>query len=259
MAKEEIPQFNLHGRTAVVTGAGSGMGRASAIALAGHGANVAVLDVNEAGAAETVAQIGDKAMAYRCDVSNLAEVEDVMARVRDDLGPVVIAHNNAAINLGYGQGDQRADDLSIEAWRKTLAVNLDGVFHVTRLALKDMLAEGRGSIINSASVAGPFIGSQNTAYTAAKGGVVGFTRALVISYSGTGIRANAICPGFFLTPMADNMLKNPMDVERYTSQIPVGRHGEPEDIGGLVVFLASDASGYVNGAVISIDGGMSLR
>jgi len=259
MGKNGIPKFDLGGRVAVVTGAGGGMGRASAIALAGHGAQVAVLDINEDGAAATVAEIGDNAMAYRCDVSDLAEVEAVMSRVRKDFGPVVIAHNNAAVNMGYGAGDQRADDLSIDAWRKTLAINLDGVFHVTRVALKDMLAEGRGSIINSASIAGPFIGSHNTAYTAAKGGVVGFTRALVVSYAGTGIRANAICPGFFLTPMADRMLQNPRDVERYASQIPVGRHGEPEDIGGLVVFLASDASSYVNGAVISIDGGTSLR
>ena len=254
-----IPTFDLTGRVAVVTGAAGGMGRASAIALAGHGARVAVLDVNEEGIAETAAMIGDQALAYRCDVADIDDVEQVMKRVRDDLGPVVIAHNNAAVNLGYGRGDQRADDLTLEAWRTSLSINLDGVFHVTRFALKDMLAEGRGSIINCASIAGPFVGSQNTAYTTAKGGVVGFTRALVISYANTGIRANAICPGFFVTPMAGPMMNNPLDVERYASQIPVGRAAQPEDIGGIVVFLASDASAYVNGAVITIDGGTSLR
>jgi NAD(P)-dependent dehydrogenase (short-subunit alcohol dehydrogenase family) len=259
MLGNSIPNFDLDGRVAVITGAAGGMGRASAIALAGYGARVAVLDVNETGVEETAAQIGPSAQAYKCDVGDPCDVEMVIGRIRDDLGPISILHNNAAVNMGWGAGDERAGDLSLEVWGKTISVNLDGVFYVTKFAVPDMLAQGRGSIINSSSIAGPFIGSQNTAYTSAKGGVVGFTRALVISYAGTGIRANAICPGFFLTPMADRMLQNPVDMERYASQIPVGRHAEPQDIGGLVVFLASDASAYVNGAVISIDGGISLQ
>jgi 2-deoxy-D-gluconate 3-dehydrogenase len=122
-----------------------------------------------------------------------------------------------------------------------------------------MTSLGTGSIINTASIAGTHVGSKNTAYTTSKGGILGFTRALVVGYSGTGIRANVICPGFVRTKMSAPVLQDEMDLQRYASNIPAGRLGEPEDIGGLVVFLASDASGYVNGAVINMDGGVSLN
>lgn len=255
----KVPRFELDARVAVVTGAGSGMGAASAVALAAFGALVAVLDINEAAAEAVASSIGSKALPYQCDVSDETQVASCIAKVRKDLGPITILHNNAAVNMGYGAGDVPAADLSVAVWRKTLSVNLDGTFFMTKIALQDMLREKRGSIINTASLAGALLGSQNTAYTAAKGGVVGFTRALVISYSGTGIRANAILPGFVTTPMSAPVHMNALDRERYTSSIPVGRLGEPEDVGGLVVFLASDASSYVNGAVITLDGGLSLR
>ena len=253
------PSFDLGGRVAVVTGAGSGMGAASAEALAAYGARVAVLDVNEAAAAEVAARIGIRAAPYTCDISDEQQVATCIAAVRRDLGPITILHNNAAVHMGYGHGDHQAHDLSLEVWRRIMSVNLDGTFFVTKHVLPDMLAANGGSIINTASIAGPMLGSQNTTYTTTKGGIVGFTRALVISYAGTGIRANAICPGFVTTPMSAPVLQNPLDLERYASSVPVGRVGVPEDVGGLVVFLASDASGYVNGAVIPFDGGTHLR
>ena len=258
-AMDRGPRFELGGRVAIVTGGGSGMGAASAAALAAYGARVAILDVSEAGANEVASRIGPSARAYHCDVSDEKQVATCIASIRKELGPVDIVHNNAAVNMGYGAGDQRAGELSAEVWRKNMGVNLDGTFFVTKYSIPDMLVAKRGSIINTASLAGAFLGSQNTAYCSTKGGVVGFTRALVISYAGTGIRANAICPGFVTTPMSAPVLQNPLDLERYASSIPVGRAGVPEDIGGLVVFLASDASGYVNGAVIPMDGGTSLR
>ena len=255
----KAPRFELDDRVAVVTGAASGMGAASATALAAFGARVAVLDINADAAHAIAAGIGSNARPYECDISDATKVAACVAAIRKDLGPITILHNNAAVHMGYGAGDVPAADLAVEVWRKTLSVNLDGTFYMTKAVLQNMLQEKCGSIINTASIAGALLGSQNTAYTAAKGGVVGFTRALVIGYSGTGIRANAILPGFIATPMSAPVQMNDLDRERYASSVPVGRLGEPEDVGGLVVFLASDASSYVNGAVITLDGGISLR
>jgi NAD(P)-dependent dehydrogenase (short-subunit alcohol dehydrogenase family) len=257
--KMVVPDFGLGGKVAIVTGAGSGMGAASAAALAGFGARVAALDNNGAAVREMANAIGPAVVPYECDVSDESQVEACVRLIRKELGPITILHNNAAINMGYGAGDQPAGTLPIQVWRRNMSVNLDGPFFLSKFVIPDMLAAKRGSIINTASIAGPFIGSYNTAYTATKGGLVGFTRALVISYSGTGIRANAICPGFINTPMSAPTLKDPTDAERYATSVPAGRLGEPEDVGGLVVFLASDASSYVNGAIIPIDGGISLR
>lgn len=259
MTHPAIPQFRLDGRVAVVTGAGSGMGAASAVALAAYGAKVALLDIDLEAAERVTAQIGAEARAYACDVGDEATVAATLAQVRGDLGPVTIVHNNAAVNMGYGRGDQPADALSIEVWRRNMAVNLDGTFFVSKYALADMLAEGRGSIINTSSLAGTHLGSQNTAYAAAKGGVVAFTRALALCYAGKNIRANVISPGFFATPMSEAVRANPLDVDRYIATIPAQREGQPEEIAGLVVFLASDAASYVNGAVIQVDGGLALR
>jgi len=121
-----------------------------------------------------------------------------------------------------------------------------------------MLAARRGSIINLSSLGGGLLGSSNTAYATTKGGIVGFTRALVVGHAGTGVRANIICPGYLETPMSASGLQSEADRQRYIAAIPAGRTGVPEDIGGLVVFLASDASAFVNGALITLDGGTSL-
>lgn len=234
------------------------MGEASATALAGHGATVAILDIDAEAAERVATSLGDAARAYCCDVSDAAAVERTIAAIRTEMGPIAILHNNAAVHFGYGKGDQPAADVPIEIWRRTMAVNLDGTFFMTKFALRHMIERKGGSIINTASIAGPLLGSQNTAYTAAKGGIAGFTRSLVISYAGTGIRANAILPGFVATPMSAPVMDNPLDLARYATSVPAGRLGAPKDIGGLVVFLASDASSYVNGAVITLDGGVSL-
>jgi NAD(P)-dependent dehydrogenase (short-subunit alcohol dehydrogenase family) len=254
-----IPCFDLVGKVAVVTGAGSGIGAASAEALAAYGAKVALLDVDVTAAARVAEHIGANAAAFACDISQEQQVAQCMAAVRRQMGAINVVHNNAAVHMGYGKGDDAADELSLEVWHRIMSINLDGTFFVTKHALPDMLAAKRGSIINTASLAGAFLGSQSTTYTASKGGVVGFTRALVISYAGTGIRANAICPGFVTTPMSAPVMQDPVVLERYTASVPVGRIGVPEDVGGLVVFLASEASAYVNGAIIPLDGGTHLR
>jgi len=181
-----------------------------------------------------------------------------VTRIRRDLGPITILHNNAGVHMGYGGGDQAAHEMDSSVWRKIMSVNLDGTLHVTQSVIPDMLAQKHGSIINMSSLGGGVLGSLNTAYAATKGGIVGFTRALVVSYSGTGIRANVICPGFISTAMTRGAEKNSEDFARYTSKIPSGRGGTPQDIGGLIVLLASDASSYINGALITVDGGVSL-
>ena len=254
-----IPSFALNGRVAVVTGGGQGLGAASAMALAGHGARVAVVDIDGDSADAVAASIGGNARAFRCDISSEAQVAACIAEIAASLGPVAVLHNNAAIHRGYGRGDEQSHAMDSAVWERIVSVNLTGTFFMTKHAIPHMLAAKKGSIINTASLAGPILGSSNTAYTATKGAVAGYTKALVISYAGSGIRANTICPGFMATPMSQPVLDNPRDLERYASDVPIGRTGEPEDIGGLVVFLASDASGYVNGAEITLDGGVSLR
>ena len=221
------PSFDLSQRVAVVTGAASGMGAASARSLAAYGAKVAVVDRDGPAASRVAQEIGGHTLAFTCDISDEHQVAGCIAEIRAKLGAITVLHNNAAVHMGYGKGDHATDALSLEVWRKVMSVNLDGTFFVTKHVLPDMLAKSHGSIINTASLAGPFLGSQNTTYTTTKGGIVGFTRALVISYAGKGIRANAICPGFVSTPMSAPVLDNPMDLERYASSVPVGRVGVP--------------------------------
>lgn len=254
-----IPNFALDGRIAVVTGAGSGLGTASAAALAAYGARVAVVDIDADAARAVADRIGDNAHAFACDIADEQQVAECVARIAETLGQVTILHNNAAIHMGYGRGDVQTHAIDSQVWLKIVSVNLNGTFFMTKHILPHMLAAKKGSIINTASLAGPILGSSNTAYTATKGAVAGYTKALVISYAKTGIRANTICPGFVATPMSQPVLDNPEDLQRYASDVPAGRTGVPDDVGGLVVFLASDASSYVNGAQITLDGGISLR
>jgi 2-hydroxycyclohexanecarboxyl-CoA dehydrogenase len=259
VSKHKSPIFELDGRVAMVTGGGGGLGAAAATALAAFGARVALLDSDRASVTEAAARIGTNAFAYHADITDRAQIESCVAKIRQDLGPITVLVNNAGVHLGYGGGDEAAHQLSTVTWRKIMSVNLDGTLNVTQAVIPDMLNEKRGSIINMSSLGGGVLGSVNTAYATSKGGIVGFTRALVVSYSGTGIRANVICPGYISTAMTRPAERNPEDFARYTASIPVGRGGEPDDIGGLVVLLASDASSYINGALITLDGGVSLR
>jgi NAD(P)-dependent dehydrogenase (short-subunit alcohol dehydrogenase family) len=252
------PMFDLDGKVALITGGGGGLGAAAAKALVAHGARVALLDNNEASACDAAALLGPNALPYQGDISDVRQVQRCVAKIRSDLGPITVLHNNAAVHKGYGGGDQAAHELSSKVWRELMTVNLDGTLNVTQSVIPHMLEARCGSIINMSSLGGGVLGSLNTAYAATKGGIVGFTRALVVGYSGTGIRANVICPGFISTQMTLPAERNAEDFARYASKIPSGRGGVPDDLGGLIVLLASDASSYINGALITIDGGVSL-
>ena len=253
-----IEPYRLDGAVAVVTGAAGGIGAATVEALARQGAQVIALDTNLEAAQALVERIGGGSTALRCDVSDEASVRDTFASIASAHGGVSVLHNNAGIALGGGRGDGPADELDLATWRRTLDVNLTGCFLCTHYALPAMLARGGGSIINTASVAGSFIGTLNTAYCASKAGVVGFTRALVITHAARGIRANAICPGSVRTSMAEAVLHTAEVRQRLIGSIPAGRVAEPADVANLVVFLASAAASYLNGAVITLDGGLTV-
>src|ERR1051326_384061 len=181
-----MDSFDLHGGTAVVTGAAGGIGSATVEALARHGAQVIALDVNLTEARAVAERIGGAVSALQCDVSDEASVRATFETIGQRFGTVSVLHNNAGIALGGGRGDGPADELDLATWQRTLDVNLTGCFLCTHYALPLMLAGGGGSIVNTASIAGAFIGTLNTAYCASKAGVVGLTRALVITHAGRG-------------------------------------------------------------------------
>lgn len=245
--------LDLTGRVAVVTGAASGIGRASASALRAAGVLVAALDIGDANG------VGD--LFVECDVTDEASVRSAFNRVRCELGPIGIAHANAGICLsGDGPGqDGPADILELDVWNRTMAVNATGCFLVAKHAVPQMRERGRGAIVLTASVGGTAIGTRHLAYTASKAAVAGMTRSLAVQFGPAGIRTNAVCPGPIRTPMSTMARAEPEEFDRWLSGIPLRRIGEPHDIGSVVTFLASDSAAFMNGAVVYIDGGMTVR
>ncbi|MCX4815248.1 SDR family oxidoreductase [Streptomyces sp. NBC_01239] len=244
--------MTLSGRNAVVTGAGSGLGRATAIVLAAKGAAVAVWDVNADGARETVATIqeaGGKAVAVTADVADAGSVTAAAARTHAGLGPVTVLVNNAGIT-NYAP----FTDLSQEVWNRMLQVNLTGPFLVTQAFVGDMLEAGWGRIVNISSSSAQTGAPSMAHYAASKGGVIGFTKALAIEYAAKGITVNNVPPGFVDTPL----LRQGFDPDQVAPSMPMKRAGQPEDIAHAVAYLASDEAGYVTGQTLSVNGGRYL-
>lgn len=242
-------------RVALVTGASRGIGRAVALALARQGAAVAVNYARSgAAAAEVVAAIeaaGGRGLAVQGDVGDAAEAERVVAEVERALGPVSILVNNAGIVR-----DTLLLRMKDEDWDDVLRTNLTGAFRVTRLVLRGMVRQRWGRIVNVASVAG-LVGNPGQAnYSAAKAGLVGFTKALAREVGSRGVTVNAVAPGFIDTDMTRGL----PDVvrRRALEQIPLGRFGTPEDVAAAVAFLASDAAAYITGQTIVVDGGLTM-
>lgn len=247
----------LAGKSALVTGAASGIGRASAIALAREGAAVCVSDINADGAAETARLINDsggQAIAQGCDVTDRSEVQAMVAATLSAFGQLNAAVNNAGISGHFHQRLHEADD---ETFERVINVNLRGVWRCMKAELPPMLAQGSGAIVNIASVAG-LIGAPKAAdYTASKHAVVGITKSAALDYAKSGIRVNAICPAYTDTAMVHGAIAgNPVMASIMTRAIPMGRLGRAEEIAEAVVWLCSDASSFVTGHSLVLDGGL---
>ena len=248
----------LANHIAVVTGAGSGIGRAIALGYAREGARVVVLDINKDAAAETAQQIlnaGGKAESFMLDVVRRGDCVAMAKQVADKVGPVTILVNNAGI-VGRN-GMTGADDAVIRDWENIISVNLTGVFNVTHAFLGSLRAN-KGRIVNIGSIQS-FLHLKtpsSPAYTASKHGVLGFTRALAAELGKDGVRVNAIGPGFIETAINEKVrAANPDLVKTFLAHTPLGRTGKPEDIVGPAIFLASDLAAFVTGSILMADGG----
>jgi NAD(P)-dependent dehydrogenase (short-subunit alcohol dehydrogenase family) len=243
----------LAGKRALVTGAGQGNGRAIALGLAAHGADIVASDIDLAGAERTAADLrasGSKALAFRLDVTDAAACRALAQTISRDIGELSILINNAGIIIREGLDSPRA----AENWRRVLDVNLTGVFNVTH-AFLPTLRKTRGAIVNLGSIAS-FVGVGDTlGYAPSKGGVKLLTQALARDLARDGIRVNAIAPGVIETAMTEVTRNDPARLAGFVGRTPLGRVGQPEELVGPVVFLVSEMASYVSGVTLPVDGG----
>lgn len=253
----------LGGKVALISGAGSGIGRAAAQLFAAEGAAVAVLDLRAESADETVAKIvadGGRAVALVANVASAHEVEAAIATAVSTLGRLDVVYNNAGVDSKGSVADATEDD-----WDRAFAVNAKGTFLVSRAAVPHLIAAGGGSIINQGSVAA-LVGVPNFAtYCAAKGAVVALTRSMAVDLAQHQIRVNAICPGTVFTPLMEPMLRARGDgdlqagLAKTLLKYPIGRLGTPEDIARVALFLACDDAAFLTGSTVTADGGMTAQ
>lgn len=253
--------FNLEGKVALITGGANGLGLAFAEAMAVAGADVACADIDTKGldaAVKKIEKIGVTAKAIVCDVTKEADVKEMIKETVDAFGRLDILFNNA----GIAEEDPKLlHEYTTEEWNRILAVDLQGVFYCAREALKIMVSQKSGKIINIASVWG-LVGSSGLfpvpAYNAAKGAVVNLTRELGLEYASMGINVNAICPGFYRTALGGGS-DDPEFVKGVQGFVPMGKMAEPEDLKGTAIYLASEASDYMCGQVVVTDGGIYAK
>jgi len=246
---------SIAGRVALVTGAASGMGRATARLFAAHGALVGALDRDGdglAGLAEELIGGGHRVATAVVDLADRADLEAAVATLRAALGPVDILVNNAGIAAGAALDGPGYED----AWSRTMAVNLDAQVWMVRSCLADLLRHGEGRIVNVASTEGLGATVRNSPYTVSKHGVIGLTRALAVELGRRGVTANCVCPGPINTALTAAI---PDDAKStfVRRRVPMGRYGEPEEVAHVILSLVLPASSYLNGAVIPVDGGMT--
>lgn len=244
----------LDGRIALITGAGSGIGEAIAIAMGREGARIVLVDINVGAAVRVAKAVGESAAGLVCDVTDRAACDALAAKVRAEIGPVSVLVNNAGIIRRGKVTDANAR----RDWDETLAVNLDGPYNMVT-AFLDQLRETKGTVINIGSIQSFVALPNSAAYTTSKGGVRLMTKALAIELGPMGIRVNAIGPGFTATPLNADARQNPDYMANFTGRIPLGRIGTPEDIAQPAVFLASDMARYITGVTVPVDGGYLAR
>lgn len=249
---EEIV-YNYKGKTVVITGAASGIGRFTAFAFAKNGANVVIGDVSEK-AKETVDLItenGGTGLFLKTNVANEEDVKNLINTAVEKFGQVDFAFNNA----GILPPTNPLADIETANFDKIIAVDLKGVFLAMKYQIKQMLKQGGGTIVNTSSVAGLIADPGMSSYVAAKHGVAGLTKAAALDYGKENIRINAIAPGLVRTPMTERWLNDPQFKDALLANIPMGRASEPDEIAHIVLFLCSNQASFINGAVIPVDGG----
>lgn len=247
----------LSGRVAIVTGAASGIGAATAKLFASEGARVMVADVQDAAGEDVAGAIqaaGGDARYVHTDVSSEVDVEQLIGQTLDVYGQLDVLHNNAY----WAPLNRSATDTSMDEWHKTIAVSLTGVFLGCRYALPIMVSQGRGVIINTASAAAIAGSPKFAAYMAAKGGVMALTRSVAYDYGKAGVRCNTICPGYIETPATAPLLSDSERKAWLMEKLLLPYTGLPADIANAALYLASDASRYMNGQVMTVDGGRTI-
>jgi NAD(P)-dependent dehydrogenase (short-subunit alcohol dehydrogenase family) len=248
--------FDFTGKTALVTGSGSGLGRATAIMFAKNGANVIVSDFNDEGGNETIELIkdaGGNAVYVHCDVANETEVNNLITQTVDIFGKIDFAVNNAGIGGKWLPTHKYPTD----NFRQVMEVNTMGVFFCMRAQIDQMLKQGHGAIVNVSSVSGLLGFPNNVAYDTSKHAVIGLTKTAALEYAPKGIRVNAVCPVFTITPMVEQIfLLDPTMEQKLQNAIPMKRYGKASEIADSIVFLCSDASSFITGTAMPIDGGM---
>lgn len=243
----------LNQKVALVTGAGSGIGRAVALAYAREGASVMVSDISDEGGNETVDLItasGGTAAYFHADTSTPEDNEALVKATIKKFGKLDVACNNA----GIGGEAALTGDYSLESWKKVLDVNLNGVFYGCKYQLKAMVDNGSGAIVNMASVHGTVAAPLSSAYTTSKHGLVGLTKNIATEYGALNIRCNAVGPGYILTPLLEKHANDEL-LELLRQRHPIGRLGKPEEVAELVLFLSSDKASFITGGYYLVDGG----
>ncbi len=243
----------LQDKVALITGAGSGIGRATALAMAREGAAVVVSDVDAEGGEETVTLIGDKSRAtfIHADVTDPDDVDALVTRTVEMFGSLDCAVNNA----GVVNGGTRMHEMPDETYDRIMNVNVRGVWLCMKREIAQMLEQGGGNIVNTASGAGLVALPGAAEYVASKHAVVGLTRTAAVDYAADGIRVNCVCPGYVKTNMTRAIWEDPERLTAMVAKEPIGRIGEPEEVADAIVWLSSDASSFVTGHPLSIDGG----